>query len=93
MVEYSGRVRRDGFTLIEVVVMLLLVVLLAAAVFPVVTQRVSRAEPVKAAHDLARLRDAIDAFNRDLRPAHAGDIEDLIASISTADRGLLVAGV
>ena len=37
MFEYSRRIGRDGFTLIEVLVTLLLLSLLAAAVFPVIT--------------------------------------------------------
>lgn len=81
----SGRRGWGGFTLIEVLVMLLLVSLLAAAVFPVVTRRVSRGEPVRAAHDLGRLRAAIEAFGQDFGGVHAGRLEHLVTSVSTAD--------
>jgi prepilin-type N-terminal cleavage/methylation domain-containing protein len=76
---------RDGFTLIEVLVTLLLLSLLAAAVFPVITQQVSRGEPVKASQDLSSIRTGIETFSLNVRPSYPGDLEDLIAQITTSD--------
>lgn len=85
MLEYSRRDGRRGFTLIEVLVMLLLLSLLSAAVFPVITQRVSRGEPVKAAHDLAMIRGGIEAFSQSVRPSYPGGLDDLVVPVTTAD--------
>ena len=88
MLEYSRRDGRHGFTLIEVLVMLLLLSLLSAAVFPVITQRVSRGEPVKAAQDLAVIRAGIEAFSRSVRPSYPGGLDDLIVPVTTADAAI-----
>ena len=85
MFEYSRRIGRDGFTLIEVLVTLLLLSLLAAAVFPVITQQVSRGEPVKASQDLSSIRTGIETFSLNVRPSYPGDLDDLIAPITTGD--------
>ena len=84
MFEYSRRIGRDGFTLIEVLVTLLLLSLLAAAVFPVITQQVSRGEPVKASQDLSSIRTGIETFSLNVRPSYPGDLDDLIAPITEA---------
>lgn len=81
MHQHSVRSDQHGFTLIEVLVSLLLLSLLAAAVFPVVTQRVSRGEPVKAAQHLGIIRAAVEDFTRDMRGAVPGDLEDLLAPV------------
>lgn len=77
---------RDGFTLIEVLVCLMLLSLLAAAVFPVVTQRVGRAEPVRAAQQLDAIRKALESFRGDLEGTLPGDIEDLSSRPDADDR-------
>lgn len=92
MLHNSGRYGWDGFTLIEVLVMLLLVSLLAAAVFPVVTQRVSRGEPVRAADDLGRIREALEAFGHDVRSGYSSDLEDLATPIGTSDLAIRRSG-
>lgn len=88
MLQNSGRSGGGGFTLIEVLVMLLLVSLLAAAVFPVVTQRVSRVEPARAADHLGKLRMGIEAFAQDVEGAHAGDLRQLLSPVSSADAAI-----
>lgn len=88
MPQHILRNGRAGFTLIEVLVTLLLVSLLAAAVFPVVTRRVSRDEPARAAQDLGAIRTGIEAFGLDLRSAYPGDLEDLATPISTSDQAI-----
>ena len=92
MLQISRRSGWGGFTLIEVLVMLLLVSLLAAAVFPVVTRRVTRVEPVRAAHDLALLRTALDAFAADLGEAQAAEVAQLLSPVSTASRAIRRSG-
>lgn len=85
----SGRHDSGGFTLVEVLVMLLLLSLLAAAVFPVVTRRVSGVEPARAAEDLVRLGDGLQAFGRDLGGVHAATIGQLLDPVGTTEHGIV----
>lgn len=88
MHQHTVRHGGAGFTLIEVLVTLLLLSLLAAAVFPVVTQQVSRGEPAKAAQDLSSIRTGIETFSLNVRPSYPGDLDDLITQISTGDNAI-----
>lgn len=81
-----ARSTRAGVTLIEVLVCLMLVSLLAAAVFPVVTQRVSRDEPLRMAAQVTEIVAAMEGFATDLGGAAPGDLEDLTAPIGHGDR-------
>lgn len=76
---------RDGFTLIELIVVLLILGLLAAVVVPVVTERANDADPTRVATDLGNLRTGYELFHLDVRPKYAGDLDDLVNSISTTD--------
>lgn len=82
----------DGLTLIEVLVCFMLLSLLAAAVFPVVTQRVARGEPVRARDDLSAIAVALERFSADLDNHLPADLGALNAPIDTADRALLPSG-
>lgn len=75
-----------GVTLVEILVCLMLVALLAAAVFPVVTQRVGRDEPLRVARALSGIAEGVEAFGRDLGGALPGDLEDLVAPVGRGDR-------
>lgn len=85
-------VARAGITLIEVLVSLMLLSLLAAAVFPVVTQRVSRGEPLRASQELGGVAAAIAAFGGDMQDVLPADLDDLVAPVNTSDRGLRRSG-
>lgn len=82
----------DGFTLIEVLVCLMLLSLLAAAVFPVVTQRVGRVEPARAAQQLGAVRAAIESFGQDLEGTLPDDLEDLSTRPDAGDLWVLPRG-
>ena len=79
---------KTGFTLVELLVTLILLGILVAVVFPVVTQQIDDAEPTKAANDLANIRTAVELFHLNIRPTHAGDLEDLAIEITTGDNGI-----
>ena len=84
---------RAGLTLVEVLVCLMLLSLLAAAVFPVVTQRVARGEPVRARDDLAAIGEAIERFHRDLEGHVPADLGHLVAPLDSTDRTVAASGV
>lgn len=88
MHHHTRRSARGGFTLIEVLVTLLLLSLLAAAVFPVITRQVSQGEPARTVADLNSIRTGIETFSLNVRPSYPGDLEDLIAPISTTDQAI-----
>lgn len=88
----EDRSEETGFTLVEVLVVVLILGLLAAVVFPVVIPQLDRADPTKAANDLANLQTGIELFQLDLRPAAAGDIEDVANPIDGAAGDADVAG-
>lgn len=69
---------RAGFTLIEILVTLILLSLLIAAVFPVVTQQLGRADAPRLANDLVSIRSGIETFHANVRKGFPGDLEDLI---------------
>lgn len=79
---------RDGFTLIELIVVLLILSLLAAVVVPVVSERANDADPTRIATDLGNLKTGYELFHLDVRPRYAGDVEDLVSTITVADIGI-----
>ena len=84
---------RAGLTLVEVLVCLMLLSLLAAAVFPVVTQRVARAEPLRARDDLTAIALAMERFRDDLDGHLPVDLGQLLARPDSADRAIEAPGV
>lgn len=81
------RHREGGFTLVEVLVTVLILGLLAAVVFPVVADRISSADPVKASNDFANIRTGVELFQLDVRTSLPGDMEDLTQQIQAAGGG------
>lgn len=80
-----GWPRSRGFTLVEVLVTLVILAVIAAVVYPLVTQQTERADPVRAAGDLARAGNAVRYFHLNTF-AYPGDLEDLMHRPDGADR-------
>lgn len=88
MFRSSGRKRRFGFTLVEVLVTTVVVGVMAAVVIPAVVKQATAGDPARAASDLGAVKGAMEIFAQNVRPRLPGDIEDLINSISTTEEGV-----
>ncbi|MDB4876522.1 MAG: Type secretion system protein [Gemmatimonadetes bacterium] len=75
------QVRRNGFTLPEILVTVTVVAVLAAVVVPAVTQYVSKGDSPATQTDLTQIRNAITAYSADTR-AYPGTFYDLESSPS-----------
>lgn len=88
MFRSSGRKRRFGFTLVEVLVTTVVVGVMAAVVIPAVVKQATAGDPPRVASDLGSVKGAIEVFAQNVRPRLPGDIEDLLNTISTSEKGL-----
>jgi len=87
---YNGlsRKRRFGFTLVEVLVTTVVVGVMAAVVVPAVVKHTTGGDSARVASDLGAVKSGIDIFAQSVRPRTPGDIEDLVNTISTSDKGV-----
>lgn len=83
-----GRKRRFGFTLVEVLVTTVVVGVMAAVVIPAMVKQATAGDPARVASDLGSVKGAMEVFSQNVRPRMPGDIEDLINTISTTEKGL-----
>jgi prepilin-type N-terminal cleavage/methylation domain-containing protein len=75
----ARRGRRDGFTLVEVLVTLVLIALLVGVVLPSVIRQLDRGEPVRISEDLEAVRSAAQLFRVDVR-RWPGTLDQLVAA-------------
>jgi len=83
-----SRKRRFGFTLVEVLVTTVVVGVMAAVVIPAVVKQATAGDSPRVASDLGSVKAAIEVFSQNVRPRMPGDIEDLVNTISTTEKGL-----
>lgn len=62
----GSRIKRRGFTLIEIMVVIVVLTILAAAVIPNLTGRTDEAKVARAQSDIANLSTALEQFKLDL---------------------------
>lgn len=80
----AARARRAGFSLIELLVTIVVLAVIVMAILPGVLQQVNRADPVRVAHDLTNVRQAIDLFHLQAR-AYPSKLDQLISPITATD--------
>jgi len=82
-----SRIRRPGFSLIEVLVALIIVSGMLAVLVPAVLDQVNRSQPTRIGSDLAALASGLSMFRANVLTV-PDDIEDLANPIDAADRQL-----
>lgn len=76
--------KRNGFTLVEVLVILAILAALAAILVPTVANQVRKADVGRVVGDLDNLRTGVEAFLVNVH-RYPGDVEDLGTPITVAD--------
>jgi prepilin-type N-terminal cleavage/methylation domain-containing protein len=77
-----GRGRREGFTLVEILVTLVLIALLVGVVLPSVIRQLDRGEPTRISQDLESVRSAAQMFRMDVR-RWPGSLQQLVEAPDT----------
>ncbi len=83
-----SRIRRKGFTLVEILVTTVVIAVLAAIVIPAMAKQVTAGDPARMASDLNNLKTGIEVFSNNVRPKFPNDVDDLVNPIdAVADIG------
>jgi len=76
-----SRIRRKGFTLVEILVTTVVIAVLAAIVIPAMARQVTAGDPARMVSDLNTVKTGIEVFSNNVRPKFPRDVDDLVNPI------------